>query len=45
MYFRGDPHAAGDPFIKSSLIVEPTTVRTSSGSYEAATFDVVLAPR
>jgi protocatechuate 3,4-dioxygenase beta subunit len=45
LYFKGDPHASGDPFIRASLVVEPQQVRTPGGAYELATFDVVLAPK
>jgi protocatechuate 3,4-dioxygenase beta subunit len=45
LYFKGDPHTAGDPYVRASLVVEPQTVRVASGAYETITFDIVLAPR
>jgi catechol 1,2-dioxygenase len=45
LYFKGDTHASGDPFMRPSLVVDPQAVRTGGGTYELATFDVVLAPK
>jgi protocatechuate 3,4-dioxygenase beta subunit len=43
LYFEGDPHNAGDVFIKKSLIIPIKKVQVGKQSYEAGTFDVVLA--
>jgi len=45
LYFKGDPHAAGDALYRPSLSVETNTVKTAAGAYEVASFDIVLAPR
>ena len=43
LYFEGDPHLDGDPFARPSLVVPLRTTEANGGTYEAATFDVVLA--
>jgi len=45
LFFKGDPHNATDDFIKESLIIEVRTHRAGPSTYEAGTFDIVLAPR
>lgn len=45
MYFKGDPYNESDPFIKPSLIVEPVNVRSERGTFQLATFDIVMTPR
>jgi catechol 1,2-dioxygenase len=45
LYFKGDSHASGDPFIRASLVVEPHPVKATGGIYEVATFDIVLTPK
>ena len=45
LYFEGDPEIIGDPFVRPSLTVPLREVKTDGGGrYEAATFDIVLAP-
>jgi catechol 1,2-dioxygenase len=44
LYFQGDPHNRTDEFIKESLIIQVSQVRNPAGTYEAGTFDIVLAP-
>lgn len=43
LYFEGDPEIEGDPFVHPSLVVPLRQVKAANGSYEAATFDIVLA--
>ena len=43
LYFEGDPHIAGDPFVDASLIMPIREVQVDGGTYEAVTFDIVLA--
>jgi len=43
LFFKGDPHNKTDAFIKESLIIELRTHKVGAASYEAGTFDVVLA--
>jgi protocatechuate 3,4-dioxygenase beta subunit len=43
LFFKGDPHNKTDAFIKESLIIELRTHKVRAASYEAGTFDVVLA--
>jgi catechol 1,2-dioxygenase len=43
LYFEGDPHNKTDQFIKHSLIRSFHKVKVGASSYEAATFDIVLA--
>ena len=44
LYFRGDPHNAGDAWIRQSLIIDLRDQRTAGGqTYRTGTFDVVLA--
>lgn len=45
LYFSGDPHLEGDPFVKSSLIITLKNVKVGKTSYEQGTFDIVLTPR
>jgi catechol 1,2-dioxygenase len=45
LFFKGDPHNKTDDFIKDSLIIEVRTVKVGDGSYEAGTFDIVLAAK
>jgi catechol 1,2-dioxygenase len=42
LYFSGDPHNATDDFIKDSLVVDLSTIKTDRGSFQLATFDIVL---
>ena len=45
LYFKGDKYNAADDFIKQSLIIDLREVAVGKGSsYEAGTFDIVLAP-
>jgi protocatechuate 3,4-dioxygenase beta subunit len=45
LYFRGDEHQKGDPWIKESLIIELRDQKTPGGqAYKTGTFDIVLAP-
>lgn len=43
LYFEGDPHNAGDQFIKRSLIVKFAEKKAGNQSYEEGIFDIVLA--
>lgn len=45
LYFNGDPHNDGDPFIKPSLIIDLRQGKAGSQSYEIGDFDIVLAPK
>lgn len=42
LYFRGDPENKRDRFIKPSLIIDPTPVKSDSGTYLLGTFDIIL---
>lgn len=44
LYFRGDPHNDGDPFIKKSLIIDLKEEKGETGPYQTGTFDIVLPP-
>ena len=43
LYFEGDPMNKSDQFIKPSLIIRVRQVKAGRGTYEAGTFDIVLA--
>lgn len=43
LYFRGDPHNAGDPFIKESLIIDLQGQLNGKNAYKLGVFDIVLA--
>ena len=43
LYFKGDKYNDADRFIKPSLIIDPQKVKTTAGTYESGTFDIVLA--
>ena len=43
LYFKGDPHNEGDPFVKPSLIIALRQQKVREQSYEIGTFDIVLA--
>ena len=43
LYFEGDPKIPGDPFVRKSLVISLKEVKVAGGTYEAGTFDVVLA--
>lgn len=45
LYFKGDPHIEGDPFVRPSLIIELAREQIEDGVYESGVFDIVLAPR
>lgn len=44
LYFKGDPHNAGDQFIKPSLIINLQKKKGDTGQYLRGHFDIVLAP-
>jgi catechol 1,2-dioxygenase len=43
LYFKGDLHNKTDEFIKESLIIEVSEKKTARGTFQAGTFDIVLA--
>ncbi len=43
LYFKGDPRNDTDTFIKKSLIIALAAQKTRGGTYEAGSFDIVLA--
>ncbi|MDZ4833242.1 MAG: twin-arginine translocation signal domain-containing protein [Candidatus Melainabacteria bacterium] len=45
LYFEGDPHNAGDDFIKQSLIMKVNQATTHGTTYDTVTFDIVLAKK
>ena len=45
LYFKGDPHIEGDPFVRPSLIIELKQNQAETASYESGVFDIVLAPK
>ena len=44
LYFRGEAHNEGDPFIRPSLIIDLVEARGAVGGYRQGRFDIVLAP-
>lgn len=45
LYFKGDPHIEGDPFVRPSLIIELAEKTIGAQTYESGVFDIVLAPK
>jgi protocatechuate 3,4-dioxygenase beta subunit len=45
LYFKGDTHIEGDPFVVPSLIIELDKRKNGEATYEHGVFDIVLAPR
>lgn len=45
LYFKGDRHIEGDPFVRPSLIIELEKREIGEATYESGVFDIVLAPR
>jgi protocatechuate 3,4-dioxygenase beta subunit len=43
LYFEGDPHQAGDAFIKKELIIKLEKQKKGEAEYERGVFDIVLA--
>jgi len=44
LYFKGDPHIEGDPYVRPSLIIDLKKQNVGEASYEHGIFDIVLAP-
>lgn len=45
LYFRGDMHQKGDPWIRDSLIIDLRETKTARGAYKTGAFDIILARR